>query len=318
MRIEDFRYLLEIDRCRSINQAAQNLFLSHSTLSYTLQNLEKELGYPIFKRTARGVVPTPRGAEILADCKTILEIVDRWFDSASGTRMVKGHVQITAIPIFAHILGLDRILSLKKIHPALTIRLEERALFTIDALRLQLSKSSSRLFVGSLSDPELAIFKHLFQADPSKEFLCYSGDELALHISADHPYARRASLYPEELRTLPLLFYPDSEGNFGYSGILRFFPSTQAYGISTAELVLDMVAQNLSVALASRLATSDSDAVKSGAVRAVSIQTFPMPMNYYVLYPSEADATPQERIVIRELSGYFDSLEAASPILHKA
>lgn len=66
-------YALEIERVGSITQAAQNLFMAQPNLSKALKELEKELGYPIFKRTALGVKATQEGEEFLIHAKHIME-----------------------------------------------------------------------------------------------------------------------------------------------------------------------------------------------------------------------------------------------------
>ncbi|MBO5111754.1 MAG: LysR family transcriptional regulator [Lachnospiraceae bacterium] len=66
-------YALEIERVGSITQAAQNLYMAQPNLSKALKELEKELGYPIFKRTALGVKATEEGEEFLFHAKHIME-----------------------------------------------------------------------------------------------------------------------------------------------------------------------------------------------------------------------------------------------------
>ena len=44
MTLLQMSYILEIDRCGSINRAAQNLFVSQSALSSAIAEVEKELG----------------------------------------------------------------------------------------------------------------------------------------------------------------------------------------------------------------------------------------------------------------------------------
>ena len=66
-------YALEIERVGSITQAAQNLFMAQPNLSKALKELERELGYPIFKRTALGVRATQEGEEFLFHAKHIME-----------------------------------------------------------------------------------------------------------------------------------------------------------------------------------------------------------------------------------------------------
>ena len=68
-------YALEIERVGSSSQAAQNLYMAQPNLSKAIRELEKELGFTIFKRTAKGVRPTEAGTEFLYHARQIMEQV---------------------------------------------------------------------------------------------------------------------------------------------------------------------------------------------------------------------------------------------------
>ena len=55
-----FRYAVEVERSRSITQAAENLFMAQPNLSKAIKELEDSLGITIFERTPKGVIPTKR------------------------------------------------------------------------------------------------------------------------------------------------------------------------------------------------------------------------------------------------------------------
>lgn len=65
MTFQQIKYLLEIYRTGSIATAAKNLYLVPSSLSISITNLEQELDCQIFTRSKKGMVPTPRGMEII-------------------------------------------------------------------------------------------------------------------------------------------------------------------------------------------------------------------------------------------------------------
>ena len=58
MTFQQLQYLLEVSRTGSISGAAKNLFLAQSSVSASISNLEEELGFPIFIRSKKGVIPT--------------------------------------------------------------------------------------------------------------------------------------------------------------------------------------------------------------------------------------------------------------------
>lgn len=78
MRLEQLQYFLEISKTGSIRKAADNLFISSPALSTALQNLEKELGFPLFKRQHSGVVLTSYGKKALAITQQIISITSQF------------------------------------------------------------------------------------------------------------------------------------------------------------------------------------------------------------------------------------------------
>ncbi|MEM8937044.1 MAG: LysR family transcriptional regulator, partial [Pseudomonadota bacterium] len=59
------RQIVGIDRAGSFSAAARTLNVSQSTLTKAVADIEKDIGYMLFSRTARGVNATPEGREFL-------------------------------------------------------------------------------------------------------------------------------------------------------------------------------------------------------------------------------------------------------------
>ena len=72
MNTQHLKYAVEIEKCGSISQAAEKLFMGQPTLSKTIKELEAQLGFELFVRTPTGVLPTPLGEEFLVHAKNIL------------------------------------------------------------------------------------------------------------------------------------------------------------------------------------------------------------------------------------------------------
>lgn len=71
------KYAVEVEKTRSISQAAENLYMAQPNLSKAIKELEDSLGITIFERSARGVIPTKKGIEFLAYAKDILRQVEK-------------------------------------------------------------------------------------------------------------------------------------------------------------------------------------------------------------------------------------------------
>lgn len=73
MTFQQLQYLIEAHKAGSISQAAKNLFLTPSSVSVAITALEQELGYPVFVRTAQGLIPTIEGEKVIKYAGRILE-----------------------------------------------------------------------------------------------------------------------------------------------------------------------------------------------------------------------------------------------------
>lgn len=66
---------LAVARHASFTLAAQELYMSQSTISRQIQSLERELGEPLFARRVGAVEPTPFGKRFLRRAERILREV---------------------------------------------------------------------------------------------------------------------------------------------------------------------------------------------------------------------------------------------------
>jgi DNA-binding transcriptional LysR family regulator len=84
-----FKYVIEIERTRSITKAAENLYMAQPNLSKAVKELEETIGFTVFERNSKGVVPTKKGIEFLAKARKILEQINEinlLADSENNTR----------------------------------------------------------------------------------------------------------------------------------------------------------------------------------------------------------------------------------------
>ncbi len=72
-----FKYAVEVERTGSITQAAENLFMGQPNLSKAIMELEETLGFQIFERTSKGVLPTDKGSVFLVYAKNILASIEK-------------------------------------------------------------------------------------------------------------------------------------------------------------------------------------------------------------------------------------------------
>ena len=73
MELRQIEYFVKIADTGSINEAARRLNMSQPPLSYSLRQLEEELGAELFTRSAKGVELTPAGRLLYERAENLLE-----------------------------------------------------------------------------------------------------------------------------------------------------------------------------------------------------------------------------------------------------
>ena len=76
MNLLHLKYAVEIAETNSMTKAAERLYTAQPNLSRAVKELESALGIPIFRRTSKGIFPTPQGEEFLSYARMILSQVD--------------------------------------------------------------------------------------------------------------------------------------------------------------------------------------------------------------------------------------------------
>lgn len=200
-------YALEIERVGSITQAAQNLYMAQPNLSKALKELEKELGFSIFKRVASGVKVTEEGAQFLYHAKRIIEQIEAVsrIGEKSGTDKLKYKI---SIPRGSYIVdGFTSFVSELHFEKGMEITINEtNALgtilnvadkgYNIGIIRYQ--AKDEEFFLNSLKSNHLSY-------ETIWEF------EYVLVMSANHPLAKKEEIIIDDLKEYIKITHGDIE-----------------------------------------------------------------------------------------------------------
>jgi DNA-binding transcriptional LysR family regulator len=168
-------------------RAAEQLYMSASSLSELVQRLERDLGTPLFTRTTRRVAITSAGAELLTRAKTILDEVDA---AQAAVRRVAGGeagtVRLGITPPAAPTLAPHLVRVFKAQAPQVTVVTQRMWLpRLIDALAV--GDIDVAITCGILSEPD----------DIASEVFC--GEPLLVGVREDHRLANRQYVALDEL-----------------------------------------------------------------------------------------------------------------------
>lgn len=200
-------YALEIERVGSISQAAQNLYMAQPNLSKAIRELEKELGFTIFKRTAKGVRPTEAGTEFLYHARQIMEqvgAVER-ISQRIGTDKLKYKI---SIPRGSYIVdGFTSFLSELELEKGMEVTINEtNALGTI-------SNVADRGYNLGIIRYQMLDETH-YLTMLKNNHLTYETIwefEYVLVMSKNHPLANRETITPEDLSEYTKITHGDIE-----------------------------------------------------------------------------------------------------------
>lgn len=213
MTLQQMHYILEIDRCGSMNKAAQALFVSQSALSSSIMEVEKELGVTIFRRSNRGIALTEDGRELVSQITPLVEQsrkLGRYYARRKATDRVHLSVAAQRYPFCAQAfvelmneLGKKPMqLSLKELDMAAVIG--EVAVGLSDLGILFLSDHTERYLIRSLEEKNL-IFEPLVTLRPH------------VFMRRGHPLSQESALCLEQLRAYPHVVFTQSDSNLNYA-----------------------------------------------------------------------------------------------------
>ena len=100
--IQQLEYIVAIDTWRHFQTAADSCFVTQPTLSMQIQKLEDEIGFKIFDRNRKPVVPTKEGEKIVLQVRKILGEYQRLREQISEMKgSLEGELKLGIIPTIA-------------------------------------------------------------------------------------------------------------------------------------------------------------------------------------------------------------------------
>lgn len=209
MTLQQLRYLIAISSSGSISSAAHNLYVSQSSLSVAMKDLENECGITIFERSNRGISLTREGIELLGYARQIVEQADlmeeRYAKGAkTSSRKLAISSQHYAFPVEAFLEfvkeyeGEGYTLSLRETRTSEVIA--DVSEFRSDVGILYTSTFNERVLHHAFEDANL-VFTELFTAKPH------------IFVGTHHPLADRSELRIEELAEYPRYTFEQGNNN---------------------------------------------------------------------------------------------------------
>ena len=209
MTIQQCRYVLEIAECGSFSQAAKQLFVAQSSLSFGVKSLENELGICIFERAGNGVYLTDAGAEFVKYARQICkdsELIQERYDKNIRQKL---YIATQHYDFIADIFGKF----LTQVEND-SYRFSIREIETYNVIR-DVQTVCSDIGILSIKDSNLEIMKRYL----SRRKLSFT-PLITVHphvfFRKGHPLAGKAIVTVGQLQSYPYVSYEQGEHNSDY------------------------------------------------------------------------------------------------------
>lgn len=208
MELRQLEYFMQICESGSIQKAANKLFMTQQAVSKSIASLEREMGAPLFYRTAKGVFLTQFGQEFRRNCGPVLDSVGHLnTNMEKALRLNSGRLRVGVAGGIMY-LGSNKIWSdFQELYPNVQI----------EAAEYSYRESLSLLKSGEIDAVIISDSEQFEQIDDYMLFELPSSSR-CLVVAKSNPLADRESVEIKDLKNEKFMLYIN---DFAYKEFIR-------------------------------------------------------------------------------------------------
>lgn len=211
MTLTQLQYVVAIADTKSMNKAANDLFVSQPALSGAIKDLEVELATQLFIRTNKGIVLTTEGEEFLRYARQMVElgnlVEERFVNKTISKKKFSVSMQHYSFAVEAFI-ELAKGFEVGEYELAVHETKTHEVIDNVKTYRSELGV----IYMNDFN--EKAIQKILDEND--LEFVALYDCGISVFLSKNHPLANRDKVNMEELANYPCLSFEQGDRNSFY------------------------------------------------------------------------------------------------------
>ncbi|MDO4488555.1 MAG: LysR family transcriptional regulator [Eubacteriales bacterium] len=225
MNIRELRYIVAVEQAGSINRAATNLYVSQSSISRAIQEVEAQIGISLFQRTTKGVIPTHDGKEFIERLKQILfeidELEGRYFSPSNNNQETLLVATQRCSPVIQSFIDYYMKRCIGKENLNLAIKEDT----TDNIIHMVSSKIYSIGVLHYTSDQEHSFLQKCKSVDLETHLL--EASRVAVQVSTGHPFTRYKTVSLDKLSPYPHVTFSDEDiTNINYcSDVSQYNPN---------------------------------------------------------------------------------------------
>ncbi len=186
MDIRNIRTFARVAELSSITKTAEELNFAQSTVTVQIQQLEKELGYPLFDRIGKSISLTEAGKRFLSHAYEILHSIEQAQNIDKELRDLHGSLRVGVSESLMIGVLIDLIPLFKKQYPHLD-------------LRLKTGHTTQLLEQLKQNQLDIIYISQSINTDPDLRCHYRRKEELVFLCAADHPLANEKKVTPQKL-----------------------------------------------------------------------------------------------------------------------
>lgn len=200
MNLDHLRYFVRLAEVRHYTRAAEQLGISQPSLSHAINQIEAELGVPLFEKSGRNTTLTRFGEEFLECAEHSLSILDAGIETLQRYGRGEGVVRLG----FLRTLGINYIPQLTsdflKADPDCNVQFSFHSGLSSELLEDLIQRKYDFVFC---SEPDPALGLNAVAVD---------SQELVVIVPKDHPLAERESISLAETLPYPAVCFSEGSG----------------------------------------------------------------------------------------------------------
>ncbi len=281
----------------SFTRAAEELFLTQPTVSMQIKQLTKSVGLPLFEQVGKRLYLTEAGRELFATCRQIFETMAQFEMKVADLKGLKqGQLRLAVITTAKYFI--PRLLGrFCQLYPGIDIALQ---VTNHEGILERMSGNMDDLYIMSQVPEHLDVNCQPFLENP-----------LVVLAPVNHQLAKEKNIPIQRLADEPFIMREPGSGT--RRAVQKLFDEHEVVvkvklELGSNEAIKQAIAGGLGISVLSRhtLITDTQD------VTILDVEHFPIPRNWYMVYPSGK----QLSIVART---YFDYLlDAAKQFADKS
>lgn len=207
MTLQQLFYAISIANNKSMNKAAEELFVTQPSLSSAMKELEEEIGIELFLRSNRGVIITPEGEEFLAYARQMLDVYNLMEERYVGK---KGLRQKFSVSMQHYTFAVEAFIHLVKEYDMEEYEFAIHEIKTFEVIE-NVKNQKSEIGVLYLNDFNQKALRKVFREN-QVEFIELFECNIYVYLAKSNPLANGETISFEDLKEYPCLSF--DQGNY--------------------------------------------------------------------------------------------------------